>query len=84
MELDEPRIITWNELDGLSFSVYGTLYILITDLLLYPADLITTRLQADKVNIDTKFPVYKSKRNQYNEAYHECLQERRNQRYKSA
>lgn len=46
---DIPRTIKWNELDGVSYSIYGSLYILITDFILYPADLITTRLQADKV-----------------------------------
>lgn len=41
--------ITWNQLDHSIYSAYGLLYILTTDLLLYPADLLTTRLQADSV-----------------------------------
>lgn len=41
--------LTWNDLDSGAFMAYGTLYILFTDLVLYPADLLTTRLQADKV-----------------------------------
>lgn len=50
--LDLPHIITWKELDGVSYGIYGVAYILLTDILLYPADVVTTRLQADKVLID--------------------------------
>lgn len=45
-----PHSITWNEMNLFQFTLYGLVYITCTDFLLYPADLLTTRLQADKFN----------------------------------
>ena len=53
MRLMEPenwpkQTLTWNDMDSLSFLRNNTIYALAVDLLLYPSDLLTTRLQADK------------------------------------
>lgn len=45
--------IDWDDMDLYKFGMFGSLYILATDLLLYPSDLITTRLQYDSV----RFPL---------------------------
>ena len=46
---DQPKKIKWNDLDTSSYSLYGAAYILLTNTLLYPSELLRTRLQADKV-----------------------------------
>jgi hypothetical protein len=43
------KSLTWNDLDHTAFPFLATLYIVATDFVLYPADLLTTRLQNDKV-----------------------------------
>lgn len=42
--------ITWNDLRLTNFLLYNSVFVLATDLLLYPADLLTTRLQVDKIS----------------------------------
>lgn len=57
IQLDHPAVvptttsiyINWNDLNINKFGLYGTIYLLAADSLLYPIDLFTTRLQADKV-----------------------------------
>lgn len=49
------RSLTWKDLDLRVYPLYATLYIAATDFILYPADLITTRLQNDKASPET-FP----------------------------
>jgi hypothetical protein len=44
----QKHTLTWSDLDSSSFLVNSTLYVLAVDLLLYPSDLLATRLQADK------------------------------------
>lgn len=42
------RTINWSDLNVYKFSAYSVLFIFSTDALLYPSDLITTRLQNDR------------------------------------
>jgi hypothetical protein len=45
----ESKSLTWKDLDLSVYPFYATFYIVASDFVLYPADLITTRLQNDKV-----------------------------------
>lgn len=47
---DPPRSLTWNDMEKSTFLLHNTLYVLAVDLILYPSDLLTTRLQADRVS----------------------------------
>jgi hypothetical protein len=42
------QTLTWNDMDSFSFLRNNTIYVLAVDLILYPSDLLTTRLQADR------------------------------------
>lgn len=42
--------LTWNDLNQTRFLLYNAVFLLATDLILYPADLLATRLQADHVS----------------------------------
>ena len=53
--LEDSKSLTWKDLDLRLFPLYATAYIVATDFLLYPADLLTTRLQNDKVRLKTIF-----------------------------
>lgn len=46
--LNESKSLTWNDLDLRVYPFYATLYIIANDFVLYPADLLTTRLQNDR------------------------------------
>lgn len=41
------QTLTWNDLSRSSFLLHSTLYVLAVDFIIYPSDLLTTRLQAD-------------------------------------
>lgn len=43
--------INWNRLDSKRFVLNGSFYIFLSDFALYPADLLTTKLQVDRNNI---------------------------------
>lgn len=43
-------VINWNNLDSKKFIVNGSLFIFLTDFILYPSDLLTTKLQVDRTN----------------------------------
>ena len=54
-----PKKIQWNDLDASAYSTYGAAYILLTSTLLYPSELLRTRLQADKFTNHKKIVVRK-------------------------
>lgn len=45
-----PRSLTWDDMDKPTFLLHNTLYVLAVDFVLYPSDLLTTRLQADHIS----------------------------------
>jgi solute carrier family 25 protein 44 len=46
--LQESKSLTWKDLDLKAYPFYATIYIFAHDIILYPADLLTTRLQNDR------------------------------------
>lgn len=47
-KISRRETLTWNDLDSRLFLVNNTVYAFAVDLVLYPSDLLTTRLQADR------------------------------------
>lgn len=45
-----PQSLTWDDMEKSTFLLHNTLYVLAVDLVLYPSDLLTTRLQADHIS----------------------------------
>jgi hypothetical protein len=46
-----PITVHWTDMNLSLFGIYGTAYLLLADTLLFPIELMTTRLQADTVKL---------------------------------
>lgn len=54
----EPAI-SWDSLDSKKFIINGSLFIFLTDFILYPSDLLTTKLQVDRTSLLGKINLLK-------------------------
>lgn len=57
--MDMEPAISWDHLDSRKFILNGSLFIFLTDFILYPSDLLTTKLQVDRTNVFGKINLLK-------------------------